>query len=66
MTTPQTPQQDPLVPMRLALIMLAMIIVGAMIGTLTFFATDSVSQAILAGLIAAGAAVLPLDRLIGN
>lgn len=66
MTTSRNPQQDPLVSLRLALIMLAATIVGTAIGSLTYFAAGSVPQALLAGLVAAGAAVLPLDRLIGK
>lgn len=66
MNMPQNPGQDPLVPMRLALIMLAVVIFGAIIGTLTYLATNSVPQAVLAGLVALGAAVLPLHKLIGE
>jgi hypothetical protein len=64
--TPQTPDDDPLVPLRLALIAVIAVVVGATIGTLTFFASASVPQAVLAGLVAAGASVMALDKLIGR
>jgi zinc transporter ZupT len=64
--TSRTPQQDPLVPLRLALIAVIAVVVGAVIGTLTFLASPSVPQAVLAGLLAAGTAVLALDKLIGR
>jgi hypothetical protein len=66
MATSRTPQRDPLVPQRLALIGIIALVIGAAVGTLTYFATQSVPQAVLAGLIAAGAALVPLDKLIGR
>jgi hypothetical protein len=66
MATPRTPEQDPLVPQRLALIALIALIAGAIVGTLTYFASQGVHQALLAGLIAAAAAPVPLDKLIGR
>jgi hypothetical protein len=67
MSDTKTCQQDPLVPMRLALIALAALIVGTLVGTLTYFAIEgNVAQAVLAGFVALGAAVLPLDKMIGR
>ena len=66
MATPSSPQPDPLVPQRLALIVLIALIAGAIVGTLTYLASQGVPQALLAGLIAAAAAIVPLDKLIGR
>ena len=66
MATPQTPDQDPLVPQRLALITVIAVVMGATIGTLTYMAQASVPQAVIAGLLAAGAALVALDKLIGR
>ena len=66
MATPQTPDQDPLVPQRLALIAVIAIVIGAMIGGLTFMASPSVPAAVIAGLVAFGAAVVALDKLVGR
>jgi VIT1/CCC1 family predicted Fe2+/Mn2+ transporter len=66
MTTSNNPEPDPLVPLRLALIAMIAAVLGAIVGLLTFMASPSVPQAVLAGLIAAGAAVLALDKLIGR
>ena len=66
MASPSSPQPDPLVPQRLALIGIIALIIGASVGTLTYLATLAVPQAVLAGLIATGAALVPLDKLIGR
>lgn len=67
MTNTKTSQRDPLVPMRLALITLVALVVGVLIGALTYIAdARNVAQAVLAGVVAAGAAVLPLDKMIGH
>lgn len=66
MATPRTPQHEPLVSQRLALIAIIAVIIGATVGTLTYFATQWVSQAVLAGLICAGATLVPLDKLVGR
>lgn len=65
MTNPNTPQ-DPLLSMRLALILLAALIIGSLFGTLTYFATLVVAQALLAGVTAALGGVVTLDKLIGR
>lgn len=51
---------------RLALICLIALTVGATIGTLTYLASQGAPQAVLAGLVASGAALFPLDKLIGR
>jgi hypothetical protein len=65
-TTSSNPEPDPLVPLRLALIAVIAAVLGAIVGILTFMASPSVPQAVLAGLIAATAAVPVLDKLVGR
>jgi hypothetical protein len=61
-----TPAPEPLVLLRLALIVVIAMVIGGVIGSLTWLAVHSVPQAVLAGLLGGGAAVLPLDKLIGR
>ena len=65
-TTSKAPQPAPLVPMRLALIVLIALIIGGVVGGLTFWAAQSLPQASLAGLAGAAGALVPLDRIIGR
>jgi hypothetical protein len=64
--TSAAPPPDPLVPLRLALIALIAVVIACVVGGLTFWATHSLPQALLAGLVCAGAAVPPLDKMIGR
>jgi fatty acid desaturase len=64
--TSQAPQPAPLVPLRSALIALIAVVIGCALGGLTFWATHSWPQALLAGLLGAGATLLPLDKIIGR
>ena len=66
MTTSSNPEPDPLVPLRLALLGVIAAVIGATVGVLTFMASPSIPQAVLAGLIAAAAAVPVLDKLVGR
>lgn len=53
--------------MRLALIALLALIVGTLIGVLTYLAIEgNIAQAMLAGVVATGTAILPLDKMIGR
>src|SRR5687768_12356121 len=65
-TTSKAPQPDPLVPLRSALIVLIAIIIGGVLGGLTFWANQSLPQALFAGLAGAAGALLPLDKMIGR
>jgi hypothetical protein len=49
MTTPPTPEQDPLLPQRLALITVTATVIGFVIGILTFMASPSAPTAVIAG-----------------
>jgi hypothetical protein len=64
--TSKAPQPAPLVPQRSALIVLIAIVIGGVVGGLTFWATQSYPQALLAGLAGAAGALLPLDKVIGR
>ena len=66
MATSKAPQPAPLVPLRLALIVLIAVVIGGVVGSLTFWATQSLPQALLAGLAGATGALLPLDKVIGR
>ena len=66
MATSKAPQPPPLVPLRLALIVLIAVVIGGAVGGLTFWATQSLPQALLAGLAGAAGALLPLDKVIGR
>ena len=66
MTTPPTPEQDPLLPQRLALVTVTATVIGFVIGILTFMASPSAPTAVIAGLVAFGAAVVALDKLVGR
>ena len=59
-TTSTPPDQDPLVPQRLALIAVTAVVIGAGIGILTFMASPSAPAAVIAGLVAAGSAALAM------
>jgi hypothetical protein len=50
----------------LALIVLIAVVIGGAVGGLTFWATQSLPQALLAGLAGAAGALLPLDKVIGR
>jgi hypothetical protein len=64
--TSNDPEPDPLLPLRTALIVPIALVVGGMIGGLTFWAAQSLPHALLAGLTGAAAALLPLDKIIGR
>jgi len=66
MTTSNNPDPDPLVPLRLALIAVLASVIGAVIGVLSFMASPSLPAAAIAGLVAVGAAVVALDKLVGR
>ncbi len=57
---------NPLVPQRLALIAVIATVIGADIGVLTFMASPSAPAAVIAGLVATGATVMALDKLVGR
>jgi hypothetical protein len=64
--TSNGPEPAPLVPLRSALIVLIAVIIGGLVGGLTFWAAQSLPHALLAGLTGAAAALLPLDKVIGR
>jgi hypothetical protein len=64
--SPKTPEPPSLLPLRSALIVLIAMIVGFVVGGLTLLAEPSVPKALLAGIGAAAAALLPLDKVIGR
>ena len=57
---------ESLLPLRAAVVLLFAIIIGAIAGGLTFLAAKSAPPAIIAGGSAFGAAVIWLDKLIGG
>jgi hypothetical protein len=65
-STSRASKPDPLVPLRLALIVLIAVVIGGVVGGLTLWANQSMPQALLVGLAGAGGALLALDRLIGR
>jgi hypothetical protein len=50
----------------LALIVLIAVVIGSVVGGLTFWATQSMPHALLAGLAGTAGAPLPLDKVIGR
>jgi hypothetical protein len=64
--TSKPPEPPSLLPLRSALIILIGMVIGFAVGGLTMLAEPSVPKALLAGLGAAGVALLPLDKLIGR
>jgi hypothetical protein len=64
--TSKAPQPAPLVPLRLALIVLVAVVIGGVVGGLTFWATQSLPQALLAGFTGTAGALLPLDKMVGR
>jgi hypothetical protein len=62
MTTPQNPQ--PFLSLHTAVVLLIAVVIGFLIGVLTFFTGVSVAAAVIAGISSAGASVLPLRSLI--
>lgn len=66
MTSSKTPKPMSFVPLRSAVIAIIAVIIGAVVGSLTFWAGHALPQALLAGLTSAGVAILPLDKLIGR
>jgi uncharacterized membrane protein len=65
-TTSKAPEPASLVPLRLALLVLNAVVIGGVVGGLTFWATQSLPQALLAGLAGAAGALLSLDKIIGR
>ena len=66
MTTPKKPAGDGgLLPLRTVLILLFAAIIGIAVGALTYLTTPVVPAAVLAGGMAAAAAVAWLDRFMG-
>ena len=67
MTTSKAPEPASLVPLRVAaLLVLIAVVIGGVVGGLTFWATQSLPQALLAGLAGAAGALLSLDKMIGR
>jgi hypothetical protein len=66
MATSKARQPAPLVPLRSALIVLIAVVIGGVVGSLIFWATQSLPQGLLAGVAGAAGALLPLDRMIGR
>jgi len=64
--TSKVPEPAPLVPLRLALIVVISVLTGGVVGSLTYWAAQSLPQAILAGLAGTAGALLPLDKVIGR
>ncbi|MBQ0855655.1 hypothetical protein J8N05_46715 (plasmid) [Streptomyces sp. BH-SS-21] len=62
---PAAPGPGPLLSPRALLILLAAVVIGAIVGVLTFFSAGSAAGAILAGLCGSGASIMGLHLLIG-
>ena len=66
MTTSKAPEAGFACSLRLALLVLIAVVIGGVVGGLTFWATQSLPQALLAGLAGAAGALLSLDKMIGR
>ena len=62
--TPQSPTQPPFLTVHTAIILLAAIVIGALVGVLTFLIAPIVAAATLAGLTAFGTSIPILRGLI--
>ncbi|MGC9479522.1 hypothetical protein ACP4I1_36045 [Streptomyces sp. WG4] len=60
-----TPSETPLLSMHAAVVFLAAVIIGLVMGGLMFLHDKSVPAAVAAGLVAAGGSVPVLHKLIG-
>lgn len=58
------PTKQPLLPLRTAVVLLCALIVGAVVGGLTYLGSKELASALLAGGTAFAGAVLWLDRVI--
>ncbi|MFJ3791354.1 hypothetical protein [Kitasatospora sp. NPDC090091] len=64
--TPQNqPGPAPFLTVRTAIILVAAVVIGLVVGGLTFLGGGPVAAAVLAGLTGSGASVLGLHQLIG-
>ena len=61
----QPPAQAPFLTMRTAVIILAAVVIGIVVGVLSFFAGHIIAAAFLAGLCAFGGSIPVLHSLIG-
>ncbi|MFB8043124.1 hypothetical protein ACFC8F_17760 [Streptomyces hydrogenans] len=64
-STAGTPSETPLLSMHAAVVFLAAVVIGLVMGALMFLHDKSMPAAVAAGLLAAGGSVPVLHRLIG-
>ncbi|MBQ0867407.1 hypothetical protein [Streptomyces sp. RK75] len=64
MSAPATPPEPPFLSMHSAIVLLAAVVIGLVVGGLTFLSQFSAPRAVLAGLGAAGLSIPALRSLI--
>ncbi|MGW6790758.1 hypothetical protein [Streptomyces chartreusis] len=64
--SPSSPDAEPLLSQRAALVLLMAAFIGTVVGVLTFFSASNAAGALLAGVTAFGASTLGLHKLIGR
>ncbi|WP_343972711.1 MULTISPECIES: hypothetical protein [Kribbella] len=65
-STPDSNEPDPPFSLRTTVLMLLALVLGVSIGVLTYLAHQPVAAAIVAGMVAAGAAFAAAHRLVGK